>query len=174
MSGLASRGAACAAAHGDVHPGFMLAAIAGLVAGSYLSGLDVGAALDVSVAGLMLGMVIGRFGRFFGRCCAGSLTRVAVGAVVLGSVTGRCVEFRRNCSRPGWASRVRLRRCRWLRSLHVPLGRRLPFARRDVPRQTVHGRMLALILAAALVVVSCTPVDVVGSSATALCRYARR
>lgn len=145
--------------------GFVLAAIAGLVAGSYLTGVDVGAALDVSVAGLMLGMVIGRFGCFFGGCCAGRITAsrrglwssdrrlgarriptqlleaglaAAIGAAALIAV---------------WAGQPHPAGTVFVAAVAAyTLGRQLLFPLRDVPRQTVHGRTITLILAAVVLV----------------------
>jgi phosphatidylglycerol:prolipoprotein diacylglycerol transferase len=54
--------------------GFVLAAIGTLVAGALAAGVPVGAALDVTTPGLLLGMMTGRFGCFFGGCCAGRPT----------------------------------------------------------------------------------------------------
>lgn len=54
--------------------GFVLASIGTLALGSLASGLPVGQVLDVTTPGLLYGMTIGRFGCFFGGCCAGRLT----------------------------------------------------------------------------------------------------
>jgi phosphatidylglycerol:prolipoprotein diacylglycerol transferase len=54
--------------------GFVLAAIGTLAVGALSAGLSIGAALDVTTPGLLLGMMIGRFGCFFGGCCAGRPT----------------------------------------------------------------------------------------------------
>ncbi|MBN9620225.1 MAG: prolipoprotein diacylglyceryl transferase, partial [Actinobacteria bacterium] len=141
--------------------GFVLAAIAGLVAGSYLTGVDVGAALDVSAAGLMLGMVIGRFGCFFGGCCAGRLTASRWGlwssdrrlgarrvptqlleaglAAAIGAAAWTAV----------WVGEPRPAGTVFVAAVAAyTLGRQLLFPLRDVPRQTVHGRMITLIVSA--------------------------
>lgn len=54
--------------------GFVLAAVFTLVGGALATGVPVGAALDVTTPGLLLGMMVGRFGCFFGGCCAGRPT----------------------------------------------------------------------------------------------------
>ncbi|TAL23191.1 MAG: diacylglyceryl transferase [Frankiales bacterium] len=54
--------------------GFVLAAVGTLAVGSLGAGVPTGAALDVTTPGLLLGMMIGRFGCFFGGCCAGRPT----------------------------------------------------------------------------------------------------
>jgi phosphatidylglycerol:prolipoprotein diacylglycerol transferase len=54
--------------------GFVLGAIAALVVGARAADVPVGALLDVTAPGLLVGMTIGRFGCFFGGCCAGRPT----------------------------------------------------------------------------------------------------
>lgn len=54
--------------------GFVLAAVGTLAVGSLGAGVPTAAALDVTTPGLLLGMMIGRFGCFFGGCCAGRPT----------------------------------------------------------------------------------------------------
>ena len=54
--------------------GFVLGAIGALAVGVRLSGVAVGPVLDVTAPGLLLAMTIGRFGCFFGGCCAGRPT----------------------------------------------------------------------------------------------------
>ena len=51
--------------------GFVIAAVSVLVLAGWVAGIPVGAMLDVSAPGLLLGMTIGRLGCFFGGCCAG-------------------------------------------------------------------------------------------------------
>lgn len=55
--------------------GFVLASISTLALGAALTGVPVGPALDVTTPGLLFGMTVGRFGCFFGGCCAGRPTR---------------------------------------------------------------------------------------------------
>lgn len=55
--------------------GFVLAAVAVLVAGAATTGLPVVAVLDVISPGLLYGMAVGRLGCFWGGCCAGRPTR---------------------------------------------------------------------------------------------------
>jgi phosphatidylglycerol:prolipoprotein diacylglycerol transferase len=54
--------------------GFVLTAIGTAIIGSVVSGIAVGRFLDVTAPGLLFGMTIGRFGCFFGGCCAGRPT----------------------------------------------------------------------------------------------------
>ena len=51
--------------------GFVIAAISVLVLAGWVASIPVGAMLDVSAPGLLLGMTIGRLGCFFGGCCVG-------------------------------------------------------------------------------------------------------
>lgn len=55
--------------------GFVLASISTLALGSTLTGVPVGPALDVMTPGLLFGVTVGRFGCFFGGCCARRPTR---------------------------------------------------------------------------------------------------
>lgn len=54
--------------------GFVLGAVAVLLVGGSLAGVGVGPLLDVTTPGMMFGMTVGRFGCFFGGCCAGRPT----------------------------------------------------------------------------------------------------
>jgi phosphatidylglycerol---prolipoprotein diacylglyceryl transferase len=54
--------------------GFVLGAIGALVLGAQVAGVPVGPLLDITAPGLLIGMTVGRFGCFFGGCCAGRPT----------------------------------------------------------------------------------------------------
>lgn len=54
--------------------GFVLGATGTLILGARAAGVTVGSLLDVTAVGLMFGMTVGRFGCFFGGCCAGRPT----------------------------------------------------------------------------------------------------
>ncbi len=54
--------------------GFVLVAVATLLGGSLLLGLSPGPVLDSAAPGLLLGMMVGRFGCLLGGCCAGRPT----------------------------------------------------------------------------------------------------
>jgi phosphatidylglycerol:prolipoprotein diacylglycerol transferase len=54
--------------------GFVLVAVATLFGGSLLLGLSPGLVLDSTAPGLLLGMMVGRFGCLLGGCCAGRPT----------------------------------------------------------------------------------------------------
>lgn len=59
---------------GSCIQGFVLASVASLVIGAQLGHLPLGALLDTTAPALMFGMAIGRYGCFFGGCCAGRPT----------------------------------------------------------------------------------------------------
>ena len=54
--------------------GFIVSAIATLIIGALMAGIPVGELLDVTAPGLLLAMMIGRWGCFPGGCCAGRPT----------------------------------------------------------------------------------------------------
>lgn len=54
--------------------GYVLAAIASLLAGATIAQIPLGRLLDVTAPGLLLAMAIGRLGCFFGGCCVGRPT----------------------------------------------------------------------------------------------------
>lgn len=54
--------------------GFVLVAVATLFGGALLLGLSPGAVLDTAAPGLLLGMMVGRFGCLLGGCCVGRPT----------------------------------------------------------------------------------------------------
>ena len=54
--------------------GFVLGAGLSLLAGARVLGLPIGLLLDATASGLLLGMAVGRFGCFYGGCCAGRPT----------------------------------------------------------------------------------------------------
>lgn len=54
--------------------GFVLAAVATLLGGSFILGLPIGQVLDVSAPALLAGMAVGRVGCLLGGCCSGRPT----------------------------------------------------------------------------------------------------
>lgn len=144
--------------------GFVIGAIGSLVGGSALFGVPVGAVVDVSTPGLLFAMTIGRFGCFFGGCCAGRPTgsrwglwssdrrlgirriptqlieaalATAIGAGALGLV---------------WSGTARHGGAVFVAALAAyTAGRQVLFPLRDLPRHTRYGRRLTLALALAAV-----------------------
>lgn len=146
--------------------GFVIAAIVALVAGTALLDVSVGRVLDVSTPGLLFGMTIGRFGCFFGGCCAGRPTgsrwalwssdrRLGVRrvptqllesaiALVVGVVAFLAVW---SDVAPGGAVFVAA-------IAAYTFGRQLLFPLRDLPRHTAHGRRLTMALAGVAITVA--------------------
>jgi phosphatidylglycerol:prolipoprotein diacylglycerol transferase len=144
--------------------GFVLAAIAAASTGMFLLGVSVGRFLDVTAPGLMFGMTIGRFGCFFGGCCAGRPTASRWG---LWS-SDRRVGTRRvptQLIEAGIAFAVGMAALIAIVTMSAEpagavfvgamaaytLGRQLLFPLRDLPRKTLHGRRLTATLATAVV-----------------------
>lgn len=137
--------------------GYVLGAIGTLAAGSAIAGIPLGSLLDVTAPGLLFAMAIGRFGCFFGGCCAGRPTRSrwglwssdrrvgmrriptqlmesalasAIGAAALLSVLLTITTH------PGVVFAGAIAAYTFVRQLLLPL--------RDLPRKTTRGRTLVL------------------------------
>lgn len=145
--------------------GFVIAAIGTLVVGALVAGLSLGPLLDVAAPGLLFGMAIGRLGCFFGGCCAGRPTGSRWGlwssdrrlgtrrfptqlfesalASLIGSATLLVV----------WNWSARPAGIVFVAAVAAyTLGRQLLFPLRDLPRNTVHGRVLTMALAGLVLV----------------------
>lgn len=146
--------------------GFVAGALGTLIAGALVTGLPVGALLDVTAPGLFVGMTIGRFGCFFGGCCAGRPTasrfglwssdrRLGVRRIptqLLESTLALCIAG------PAFLAM-------WVTAPHpggvvfvggiaaYTLGRQALFPLRDNPRKTAHGRSLTMSLTGLVVLV---------------------
>ena len=142
--------------------GFVLGMVATALAGAAVAGLALGTFLDVTGAGLLLGMSVGRLGCFFGGCCAGRPTasrwglwssdrqygmrRVptqlleAAAALLLG--VGATAILLAAAPTPHGAVFV-------AGLSGYTLARQLLFPLRDLPRKTRYGRPLVLTFTAA-------------------------
>lgn len=145
--------------------GFVLAAVGALALGSWAGGVPVGTVLDVTAPGLLLGMTIGRFGCFFGGCCAGRPTASRWGMWSSDRQLGvRRIPTQLLESALAGALGVAALLLVADRAVHpagvvfvgaiaaYTLGRQLLFPLRGLPRQTRHGRLIVLLLAAAVLV----------------------
>ena len=146
--------------------GFVLGTLVVLVAGSGIAGVNIGRLLDITTPALFVGMMIGRFGCFFGGCCAGRATASRWGlwssdrrigmrriptqliestlALVLGLVALAVL----------WTTTPRPAGAVFVGSMAAyTLGRQFLFALRDQPRHTVHGRTRMMAIAAVIIAI---------------------
>ena len=137
--------------------GFVLGAVATLVVGTRVGHLPLGSALDATAPALMVGMAVGRYGCFFGGCCAGRLTssrwalwssdrrvgarRIPVQlfesavALVIGVAASLAL----------WVSKSAPAGAVFVGTIaSYTLGRQLLVPLRARPRHTAHGRILVL------------------------------
>ncbi len=146
--------------------GFVIGAILVVLLGASAIGEPAGVVLDVTTPGLLFGMTIGRFGCFFGGCCAGRLTASRWGlwssdrrigarrvptqlfesalAGVLGAIA-LTVLWNFHLRPPGVVFVAAI--------ASYTLGRQFLFSFRDRPRHTTHGRNRMLVIAGAVIAV---------------------
>ena len=145
--------------------GFVLAAVAAMLAGAPLLGLPLGPVLDATAPGLLLGMAIGRLGCLLGGCCVGHPTKSRWGiwssdrrmgvrripvqllesamAASLGVLTLVAV----------WQLRGEEDGLLFVAAIAAyTAGRQILFPLRDIPRTTAHGRIAAMITASAIAI----------------------
>ncbi len=147
--------------------GFVAGALGTLVAGAFVTGLPVGTLLDVTAPGLFFGMTIGRFGCFFGGCCAGRPTasrfglwssdrRLGVRRIptqLLESTLALCIAGPALVAM--WATTPHPGGVVFVGAIAAyTLGRQALFPLRDNPRKTAHGRSLTMALAGLVVLVT--------------------
>ena len=145
--------------------GFVLGAVATLALGSLVAGVPLLRLLDAIVPGLLFAMSVGRFGCFFGGCCAGRATsgrglwssdrrlgirRIPVqlfesGIAVTVGVGAVVADVARVSVHAGLVFVGGL--------AAYTLGRQLLFPLRDIRRQTRRGRGAVIALTAAVLVV---------------------
>lgn len=149
--------------------GFVVIAIPVAAVGAWLAGLPPGEVLDVTSPGLLFGMAIGRWGCFFGGCCAGrptgsrwglwasdrklGLRRIPVQLIeslmagLLGVVAALAVLF----TFPGVSGVI------FAGSVAAyTFARQVLFPLRDIPRATAHGRIVTMAIAGLVTVLAIT------------------
>lgn len=146
--------------------GFVLGAIGTGAAGAAVLSIPVGPFLDVTSVGLLVGMVIGRWGCFFGGCCAGRPTASRWGRWSSDRTLGvRRIPTQLLESAMAGVLAV-LAATAVLTDLADPpgfvfvaavagytLGRQLLFPLRSLPRSTASGRSWVLVTSAVVLVV---------------------
>lgn len=139
--------------------GFVLAAISTLVLAGWAAGIPVGAMLDVSAPGLLVGMTVGRLGCFFGGCCVGLPTasrwgiwssdrRVGVRRVpvqlfesAMAGTVATAVLLAVLFLDPAWDGLL------FVAGLSAyTFGRQVLFPLRGIPRATSHGRLATMVV----------------------------
>lgn len=145
--------------------GFVLAAVTTLVVGSLAAAIPIGTMLDVTAPGLVYGMAIGRVGCFFGGCCAGRPTTSRWG---LWS-SDRSLGMRRvpvQLLESSFAATVATIALLLVLTSSASFGgvvfvgalsaytfgRQFLFLLRSEARRTAHGRLLVMVVTAALTV----------------------
>jgi phosphatidylglycerol:prolipoprotein diacylglycerol transferase len=147
--------------------GFVLGAVGTLMVGTLFVGVPAGRVLDVTTPGLLFGMTIGRFGCFFGGCCAGRATasrwghwssdrRLGVRRIptqLLESVVAFSVGLAALLA--VWNTPTDPAGTVFVGAMAAyTLGRQVLFPLRDLPRHTAHGRTITAMLAALALVVA--------------------
>ncbi|WP_249068579.1 prolipoprotein diacylglyceryl transferase [Modestobacter muralis] len=139
--------------------GFVIAAVSVLVLAGRAASIPVGAMLDVTAPGLLLGMTIGRLGCFFGGCCVGLPTASRWGIWS----SDRGVGVRRipvQLFESAMAGTVATLTLLAVLLLDPPVGgllfsaglsaytfgRQLLFPLRGVPRKTAKGRQVTMVV----------------------------
>lgn len=147
--------------------GFVIAAVSFLVLVGWVAGIPVGATLDVTAPGLLLGMTIGRLGCFFGGCCVGLPTASRWGIWS----SDRGVGVRRipvQLLESAMAGAVATLTLLAVVVLDPPVGglvflaglsaytfgRQILFPLRGIPRKTAQGRLVTMVVTGLVLVVS--------------------
>jgi phosphatidylglycerol:prolipoprotein diacylglycerol transferase len=151
---------------GNCIQGFVLGAILVIVVGAAATGEPIGRLLDITTPALLFGMAIGRFGCFFGGCCAGKATASRWG---LWSSDRRLGMFRIPTQLIEsmlvlvlgvmalltlWTTTPRPAGVVFVGAIAAyTLGRQFLFVLRDQPRHTVHGRARMITIAGLVIAV---------------------
>ena len=147
--------------------GFVIAAVGVLVLAGWLAGIPVGAMLDVTAPGLLLGMTIGRLGCFLGGCCVGlpTASRWGIWSSDRGVGVRRIPVQLIESAMAGAVATLTL-----LAVLLVDpsvdgllfvaglaaytLGRQVLFPLRGIPRKTANGRIITMVVSGLVLVAS--------------------
>lgn len=145
--------------------GFVLAAISVLVLAGWAAGVPVGAMLDVTAPGLLLGMTIGRLGCFFGGCCVGlpTASRWGIWSSDRGVGVRRIPVQLFESAMAGTVATLTLLAVvladppvgglLFLAGLSAyTFGRQVLFPLRGIPRTTAHGRIVTMVVTGAVLV----------------------
>ncbi len=145
--------------------GFVAGAVGSLVVGALVTGVPVGRLLDVTTPGLFFGMTIGRFGCFFGGCCAGRPTasrwglwssdrNLGVRRIPTQLLESTLALFIGLSALPAvWSAAQYPAGVVFVGAIAAyTLGRQLLFPFRDNPRKTAHGRTLTMALTSLVIV----------------------
>lgn len=157
--------------------GFVLVFVAVLVAGTAVSAVSLGGALDLSTPPLLAGMAIGRTGCFFGGCCVGRPTGSRWGlwcsdrtwgtrripVQLLESVTAGVLAIASLTALTAGGTTGRGLVFAFGMASYV-MARQLLFPLRAIPRSTRYGRPLVLVASCAVAVVSGVLLLVAGRS----------
>lgn len=139
--------------------GFVIVAISTLVLGSWVAGIPVGEALDVTAPGLLFGMTIGRLGCFFGGCCVGlpTASRWGIWSSDRGVGVRRIPVQLLESAMAGTVATATLLAVLLLAPSPDGLlfliglsaytfGRQVLFPLRGIPRKTAHGRVATMVV----------------------------
>ena len=139
--------------------GFVIAAVSVLVLVGWAAGIPVGAMLDVTAPGLLLGMTIGRLGCFFGGCCVGlpTASRWGIWSSDRGVGVRRIPVQLFESAMAGTVATLTLLAVVlldpavdgmiFLAGLSAyTLGRQVLFPLRGIPRKTANGRIITLLV----------------------------
>lgn len=139
--------------------GFVIAAVSVLVLAGWAAGIPVGAMLDVTAPGLLLGMTIGRLGCFFGGCCVGlpTASRWGIWSSDRGVGVRRIPVQLFESAMAGTVATLTLLAVLlldpavdgllFLAGLSAyTLGRQVLFPLRGIPRKTANGRVITMVV----------------------------
>lgn len=147
--------------------GFVIAAVSVLLLAGWVASLPVGAMLDVTAPGLLLGMTIGRLGCFFGGCCVGlpTASRWGIWSSDRGVGVRRIPVQLLESAMAGTVATLTLLAVLlldppaggllFLAGLSAyTFGRQVLFPLRGIPRKTAQGRLVTMVVTGLVLVVA--------------------